>query len=67
VFFDPAIDGMSGLGGLSAVAWIAPLEIEVQAAKHMLDKVHTGGFPVGPGDDYLFHAGEIHRYGSTRA
>jgi nucleoside phosphorylase len=45
---------------LYTVAWIAPLEIEVQAAKHMLDKVHTGGFPVGPGDDYLFHAGEIH-------
>jgi nucleoside phosphorylase len=45
---------------LYTVAWIAPLEIEVQAAKHMLDKVHSGGFPVGPGDDYLFHAGEIH-------
>ncbi|KAL4919568.1 hypothetical protein BDW62DRAFT_199593, partial [Aspergillus aurantiobrunneus] len=44
---------------LYTVAWIAPLEIEVQAAKHMLDKVHFGGFPVGPGDDYLFHAGEI--------
>jgi hypothetical protein len=26
----------------------------------MLDKVHLGGFPVSPGDDYLFHAGEIH-------
>ncbi|KAL4863058.1 hypothetical protein BDV12DRAFT_33997 [Aspergillus spectabilis] len=45
---------------LYTVAWIAPLEIEVQAAKHMLDKVHSGGFPVGPGDDYLFHAGEVH-------
>ncbi|KAH8431009.1 uncharacterized protein LDX57_008670 [Aspergillus melleus] len=45
---------------LYTVAWIAPLEIEVQAARHMLDKVHLGGFPVGPGDDYLFHAGEIH-------
>ncbi|KAL4984465.1 nucleoside phosphorylase domain-containing protein [Aspergillus falconensis] len=45
---------------LYTVAWIALLEIEVQAAKHMLDKVHTGGFPVGPGDDYLFYAGEIH-------
>lgn len=45
---------------LYTVAWIAPLEIEVQAAKHMLDKVHAGGFPVGPADDYLFHAGEIH-------
>ncbi|KAL2361644.1 hypothetical protein RJZ56_005472 [Blastomyces dermatitidis] len=45
---------------LYTVAWIAPLEIEVQAALHMLDKVHSGGFPVGPGDDYVFHAGEIH-------
>lgn len=45
---------------LYTIAWIAPLEIEVRAAKHMLDKVHSGGFPVGPGDDYLFHAGEIH-------
>ncbi|KAL2809268.1 hypothetical protein BJX63DRAFT_366537 [Aspergillus granulosus] len=45
---------------LYTVAWIAPLEIEVQAARHMLDKVHSGGFPVGPGDDYVFHAGEIH-------
>ncbi|KAL3468788.1 hypothetical protein BJX99DRAFT_265822 [Aspergillus californicus] len=45
---------------LYTVAWIAPLEIEVQAARHILDKVHSGGFPVGPGDDYLFHAGEIH-------
>ncbi|KAL4736902.1 hypothetical protein BDV11DRAFT_192895 [Aspergillus similis] len=45
---------------LYTVAWIAPLEIEVQAARHVLDKVHSGTFPVGPGDDYLFHAGEIH-------
>ena len=45
---------------LYTVAWIAPLEIEVQAARHILDKVHSGRFPVGPGDDYLFHAGEIH-------
>ncbi|KAL5335898.1 hypothetical protein BJX70DRAFT_304593 [Aspergillus crustosus] len=28
----------------------------------MLDKVHTGGFPVSPGDDYVFHAGEIHAH-----
>ncbi|KAL4978771.1 hypothetical protein BDW66DRAFT_11537 [Aspergillus desertorum] len=41
------------------VAWIAPLEIEVQAALQMLDKVHRGGFPVSPGDDYVFHAGKI--------
>lgn len=45
---------------LYTVAWIAPLEIEVQAALAMLDKVHTEGFPVSPGDDYVFHAGEIH-------
>ncbi|KAL2819382.1 nucleoside phosphorylase domain-containing protein [Aspergillus granulosus] len=45
---------------LYTVAWIAPLEIEVQAALHMLDRVHPGGFPVGPGDKYVFHGGEIH-------
>ncbi|KAL2826365.1 WD40-repeat-containing domain protein [Aspergillus pseudoustus] len=44
---------------LYTVAWIAPLEIEVQAALRMLDKVHAGGFSVSPGDDYVFHAGEI--------
>ncbi|KAL2802340.1 nucleoside phosphorylase domain-containing protein [Aspergillus granulosus] len=44
---------------LYTVAWIAPLEIEVQAALQMLDKVHLGGFPAGPGDDYVFYAGEI--------
>ncbi|KAH8430209.1 Pfs, NACHT and WD domain protein [Aspergillus melleus] len=44
---------------LYTIAWIAPLEIEVQAALHVLDKFHAGGFPVGPGDDYVFHAGEI--------
>jgi nucleoside phosphorylase len=44
---------------LYTVAWIAPLEIEVQAALRVLDKVHTGGFPAGPSDDYVFHAGEI--------
>ncbi|KAL2802760.1 hypothetical protein BJX63DRAFT_437581 [Aspergillus granulosus] len=44
---------------LYTVAWIAPLEIEVQAALQMLDKVHAGGFPAGPSDDYVFHAGEI--------
>ncbi|KAH8435418.1 5'-methylthioadenosine/S-adenosylhomocysteine nucleosidase family protein [Aspergillus melleus] len=44
---------------LYTIAWIAPLEIEAQAALHMLDKIHAGGFPVGPGDDYVFHAGEI--------
>ncbi|KAL2801675.1 nucleoside phosphorylase domain-containing protein, partial [Aspergillus granulosus] len=51
----PALDP-----NLYTVAWIAPLEIEVQAALHMLDRVHTGGFPVGPGDKYVFHGGEIH-------
>lgn len=39
------------------VAWIAPLEIEAQAALHLLDERHRGRFPVGRGDDYVFHAG----------
>ncbi|KAK8851762.1 Kinesin light chain [Apiospora arundinis] len=41
------------------VAWIAPLEIEAQAALHMMDQRHRGRFPMGRGDDYVFHAGEI--------
>lgn len=41
------------------VAWIAPLEIEAQAALHMLDQRHRGRFPVSRGDDYVFHAGNI--------
>ncbi|KAL2816277.1 hypothetical protein BJX63DRAFT_387804 [Aspergillus granulosus] len=44
---------------LYTVAWIAPLEIEVQAALHMLDRIHSGRFPVSPGDKYVYHAGEI--------
>lgn len=42
---------------LYTVAWIAPLEIEAQAALHMLDTRHDGKFPVNRGDDYVFHAG----------
>ncbi|KAK6223382.1 hypothetical protein LQW54_000500 [Pestalotiopsis sp. IQ-011] len=41
------------------VAWIAPLEIEAQAAMHMLDARHQGKFPVSRGDDYVYRAGEI--------
>ena len=41
------------------VAWIAPLEIEAQAALHMMDHPHRGRFPMGRGDDYVFHAGDI--------
>ncbi|KAK8036901.1 hypothetical protein PG991_001215 [Apiospora marii] len=41
------------------VAWIAPLEIEAQAALHMMDQQHRGRFPMGRGDDYVFHAGDI--------
>lgn len=41
------------------VAWIAPLEIEAQAGLHMLDERHRGRFPVGRGDDYVFHAGSM--------
>jgi hypothetical protein len=41
------------------VAWIAPLEIEAQAALHMLDNEHSGRFPLSHGDDYVFRAGDI--------
>lgn len=41
------------------MAWIAPLEIEAQAALHMMDHQHRGRFPIDRGDDYLFHAGDI--------
>lgn len=44
---------------LYAVAWIAPLQIEAQAALHMLDNRHSGRFSVARGDDYVFHAGDI--------
>ncbi|RYP27024.1 hypothetical protein DL768_011361 [Monosporascus sp. mg162] len=44
---------------LYTIAWLAPLEIEAQAALHMLDKRHQGRFPMGRGDDYVFQAGEI--------
>lgn len=44
---------------LYTVAWIAPLEIEAQAALHMLDNRHEGRFPMGRGDDYVFQAGDI--------
>jgi nucleoside phosphorylase len=41
------------------VAWIAPLEIEAQAALHMLDHQHKGRFRLGRGDDYVFQAGDV--------
>ncbi|KAL2783344.1 nucleoside phosphorylase domain-containing protein [Aspergillus keveii] len=44
---------------LYTVAWIAPLEIEVQAALQMLDRIHLGRFPISAGDKYVYHAGEI--------
>ena len=44
---------------LYTVAWIAPLEIEAQAALHMLDHWHEGRFPMSRGDDYVFQAGDI--------
>ncbi|KAL5089600.1 hypothetical protein Trisim1_005293 [Trichoderma cf. simile WF8] len=43
---------------LYTVAWIAPLEIEARAALHLLDKRHRGRFPLTPGDDYIFQAGD---------
>ena len=45
--------------GHYTVAWIAPLEIEAQAAWYMLDNEHKGSFTTGPGDDYVFTAGDI--------
>ncbi|KAF4332224.1 ankyrin repeat-containing protein [Fusarium beomiforme] len=39
--------------------WIAPMEIEAQAALHMLDSKHRGKFRVGRGDDYIFYAGTM--------
>lgn len=44
---------------LYTVAWIAPLEIEAQAALYMLDNRHRGRFAMGRGDDYVFQAGDI--------
>jgi nucleoside phosphorylase len=44
---------------LYTVAWLAPLEIEAQAALHMLDNKHRGRFPMGRGDDYVFQAGDM--------
>ena len=44
---------------LYTVAWLAPLEIEAQAALHMLDNRHRGRFPMGRGDDYVFQAGDV--------
>ncbi|PTB65483.1 hypothetical protein BBK36DRAFT_1122447 [Trichoderma citrinoviride] len=43
---------------LYTVAWIAPLEIEAQAALHMLDNRHPGRFRMERGDDYVFQAGD---------
>ncbi|KAF4340708.1 nacht and wd domain protein [Fusarium beomiforme] len=45
--------------GIYTIAWIAPLEIEAQAALHMLDNRHDGRFPISRGDDYVFLAGDI--------
>ncbi|KAK2732923.1 hypothetical protein FQN57_002444, partial [Myotisia sp. PD_48] len=44
---------------LYTVAWLAPLEIEARAALHMLDNKHSGRFALGPGDDYVFQAGDM--------
>jgi hypothetical protein len=41
------------------VAWIAPLEVEAQAAWHMLDHQHPGRFTTSRGDDYVYTAGDI--------
>jgi nucleoside phosphorylase len=41
------------------IAWIAPLEIEAQAAWYMLDREHRGSFTTHRGDDYVYTPGEI--------
>ncbi|KAI2780438.1 purine and uridine phosphorylase [Daldinia loculata] len=41
------------------IIWIAPLEIEAQAALNMLDHRHSGRFPMARGDDYVFQAGDM--------
>jgi hypothetical protein len=41
------------------VAWIAPLEVEAQAAWYMLDHEHRGNFSTNRGDDYVYTAGDI--------
>lgn len=41
------------------IAWIAPLPIEARVATCLLDRKHTGRFPLQRGDDYVFQAGEI--------
>lgn len=41
------------------VVWIAPLEIEARAALCLLDRKHSGTFPMQHGDDYVFQAGEM--------
>jgi len=47
---------------LYTVVWLAPLEIEAQAALHMLDNRHEGRFPMGRGNDYVFQAGDMCGY-----
>ncbi|RFU80062.1 hypothetical protein TARUN_2180 [Trichoderma arundinaceum] len=42
---------------LHTVAWIAPLEIDAQAALEMLDNGNMGNCPIALGDDYIFKAG----------
>lgn len=44
---------------LYTIVWIAPLEIEYQAALHILDHVHAGRFRASQGDDYVYRAGDI--------
>ncbi|KAI1374413.1 purine and uridine phosphorylase [Hypoxylon crocopeplum] len=41
------------------IVWVAPLEIEAQAALHMLDHKHAGRFPIRRGDDHIFQAGSM--------
>jgi hypothetical protein len=45
--------------GRYTIAWIAPLPIEARAAVCLLDRKHSGTFPMQRGDDYVFQAGEV--------
>ena len=41
------------------VVWVAPLEIELQAALEMLDEQYDDNFPVRRGDNYVYFAGRM--------
>lgn len=44
------------------VALFAPRYPEAKAAFSLLDELHQGRFPVNPGDNYIYRAGEMCGY-----